>query len=904
MAEMNSLSEVKARKLLEDKAVMVTVNRRLARYLTNRFNQQQVDAGRAVWETPDILPYTPWLGRVYDNARYLPDKEMPGNLKILLSPAQERFVWEQVINASESANALLRIPETAKAVAQAWEMCKEWHLSYHELSQAPPDDTMAFIGWADGFKQQCRDNNWQDNAGLADAVMQLLKSGSIPIPRQVILAGFDELSPQQISLIKALEDRGSQVFLLAEPEAPSLVQRCELADIQAEITAAAQWAKDRLEENPLSRIGIIVQDVNALRPSLVRIFDDVFHPSMVLSPKSGKSRAYNISLGRSLADYPVISAALMILDFACRPLFVDEYSLLLRSPFLGGADTETSKRAILDARIRENGEMELPVSAMIYFSKAHKGKDRHPGVFCPKLNKQLINFKREIEKLPKKQPPSGWVRDFSRLLKVMGWPEGRSLTSEEFQTVNACHEVLQEFSSFDTICSDLDFHSAISLLSQNIKAKTFQPETDDVPVQIMGMLEAVGERFDHLWVMGLDAESWPPAPMPSPFLPIGIQKKYNVSHASPERELAYTRQITRRLLASADQVMVSSPLKDGDTALFPSPLISHLKKIAINAAPENWWVQMLNNADFEQITDQFGPAADAKSRISGGTGLLKAQAACPFSAFVAYRLQAKNLEKPESGLNARDRGSLVHNALELFWEDVKNLDALKKLSDEQLAKAVGSAVDRAVSAMANKHPRTFTDRFAELEKERLISLVLEFLLIDSQRTSFTVVGREEKLVCTIADIELKTYADRIDRLDDGRLVIVDYKTGEPKVSDWFTQRIAEPQLPLYSFAVEKEVAGVVAGVVFGQVKKGSIKYLGVVSDEQIVPGAKGPEAKRSVMENFSSLGEVIALWKGKIEFLADEVRQGLATVAPVSIHKSCQYCDFGPMCRIGEIDFL
>jgi probable DNA repair protein len=350
--------------------------------------------------------------------------------------------------------------------------------------------------------------------------------------------------------------------------------------------------------------------------------------------------------------------------------------------------------------------------------------------------------------------------------------------------------------------------------------------------------------------------------------------------------------------------MVSFPQKDGDTALFPSPLISHLEKVEFITGFEHWWTQMfsrmLNTADFETIKDQQGPPADVKSHISGGTGLLKAQAACPFSAFAAHRLQAKTLEKPESGLNARERGSLIHNALELFWEDVKTLDALKKLSDESLTDAVTQAVDRAVSEMAKKHPRTFTARFTQLEKERLAALALEFLAVDSRRTSFTVIDREKKLVRTIAGIELKTYADRIDRLDDGRLVIVDYKTGEPKVADWFTERLAEPQLPLYSFAVGKEVAG----VVFGQVKKGNVKYLGVVDDELIVPGAKGPGAKKGPMEHVNSLKEVIDLWRGKIEFLADEVRQGIATVSPVSVHKSCQYCDLGSMCRIGEIDFL
>jgi hypothetical protein len=72
----------------------------------------------------------------------------------------------------------------------------------------------------------------------------------------------------------------------------------------------------------------------------------------------------------------------------------------------------------------------------------------------------------------------------------------------------------------------------------------------------------------------------------------------------------------------------------------------------------------------------------------------------------------------------------------------------------------------------------------------------------------------------------------------------------------------------------------------------------------IVPGAKGPGAKKGPMEHVNSLKEVIDLWRGKIEFLADEVRQGIATVSPVSVHKSCQYCDLGALCRIGEVEYL
>ena len=69
-----------------------------------------------------------------------------------------------------------------------------------------------------------------------------------------------------------------------QPDAGGLhvARRCAFPDTRAEITAAARWARDCLEENPASRIGIIVQDLNTLRSSLIRTFDDVFHPFLNL----------------------------------------------------------------------------------------------------------------------------------------------------------------------------------------------------------------------------------------------------------------------------------------------------------------------------------------------------------------------------------------------------------------------------------------------------------------------------------------------------------------------------------------------------------------------------------------------------------------------------------------------
>ena len=92
----------------------------------------------------------------------------------------------------------------------------------------------------------------------------------------------------------------------------------------------------------------------------------------------------------------------------------------------------------------------------------------------------------------------------------------------------------------------------------------------------MDMLEAAGSRFDRLWIAGLHGGIWPPPPRPSPFLPLALQRSAGMPHSSPERELAYARRVTERLLDSAPEVVCSYPQYSGDEKLRVSPLIENL----------------------------------------------------------------------------------------------------------------------------------------------------------------------------------------------------------------------------------------------------------------------------------------------------------------------------------------
>ncbi len=67
--------------------------------------------------------------------------------------------------------------------------------------------------------------------------------------------------------------------------------------------------------------------------------------------------------------------------------------------------------------------------------------------------------------------------------------------------------------------------------------------------------------------------------------------------------------------------------------------------------------------------------------------------------------------------------------------------------------------------------------------------------------------------------------DRSTRLADGSRMVIDYKTGIPKLSQWFGDRPDEPQLPLYALA-ESDVAA----VAFAQIRKGDARFPGIAAE--------------------------------------------------------------------------
>ncbi len=876
---------------LPGSGTLVTSTRRLSGDLLRRYHAQKLKGGLTIWETPDIVPWSDWIERCWQGSQSLDDP------RLLLSPLQAQTVWRHVIGESVEAKDLLQIEATAQLAAEAWDLLHQWRLPWSAIEAFAGEDARAFARWVQHYTEISRAQGWLDRARLPEALAEQLQAGRIGAPPSLILAGFLELTPQQQVLLKTLEAHGAEIQVFEHTGPPGHAVRSGFEDARAEIDAAARWAR-RLLEDGVGSIGVVVPDLQGLRAAIEDCFEDVLAPGAVL-PGSIKARPYNISLGRSLAAYPLVHTALQIVQLATPALPLQELSLLLRSPYLAGAETELTERALLDARLREWGG--LNVSLAIVQRLAAKLHISMPA--CSKLDEILTRYRKRAQDLPRRQPPSGWAALFAELLALVGWPGERPLTSEEFQAQGAWHDVLQTLATLDLVLPTCGYREALAQVHRLAAERIFQPQTPEVPVQILGVLEAAGLRFDHLWVMGLHDEVWPAPLAPNPFLPIALQRRYGLPHASAERELDYATRLIQQLLASASQVVLSYPCHEGDRELRPSPLIAPVEEVSASAllpaSTPDYRSAIYASRQLESLADHQAPPIPSGERIPGGTALFRDQAACPFRTFARHRLGASGLAAPASGLNTAVRGTLVHSALKLVWTELSDHARLCATSTPELAAIVDRAAANAIEALLPELSEIFSERFRSLEIARLRNLIHEWLALERVRPDFEVVECESMRFITVGGLSIKTAVDRIDRLADGCKLVIDYKTGDPstiKAGAWFGDRPDEPQLPLYATHAQ----GDVAAVVFARVRRGQCSWEGRARDGDIIPPIKSFKESPEACEH-GDWQALLEEWRSILENLALAFLSGDARIDPKHNPSTCNYCDIGPLCRIQEL---
>jgi ATP-dependent helicase/nuclease subunit B len=842
-------------------SMLVVPSARVAAVLRRDHARRQRQQGLAVWQAPTCLGLGAWLVQATLPAR------SAGRLDpsfALLSQEQARVLWAEVIGEisgleAAQADALARLMGDAEDTAFAWDLAGAWSASVgltHEQALARE--------WRAAFRKRCG----QLRVGTRTMLLEACARIGLDLSATGVSRGFDEAGPALRRLLPSPEASSKAV-----PRAvPSWRQ---WASVEEEFDAALDWAFDARAEGgetvaivcpePRAADGLVLRAARWLASSGVRT-------------AIGGPAVLGSSVRAGMA--PLVSHGLVALRAALasdmqRALHVADAIELLVSPFIRSARAEFAPRAKLAARLQR--ERVDPLTLALLAGIAREAE-------CPVFAGLLETVQGLSGDVPRTQPMPAWIASFQQWLGAYGWPGEQALNAQEQAAQDAWSHALDTAAALDLVLSPQQSASAaLARLRQAARGIGSAEAVAPDAIEILGIEEAAVVRPARAWVLGLHDAAWPSAPTANPLLPQSLLRRGGVPVADFARDAARARGALETLLAHAREIVLSHAAHEGDTPLRPSGALDW-PALEIDTAPAlgNRWRAPLTGIELERAPDDAPvplPLQEA-TRQRGGVGVLAAQAACPFKAFAAYRLDAEGLDEAAPGLDPRERGELVHAVMAALWSDLKRSADAAELSPIELDEAIAAAVEAALRDRRDLPPRT-----RSLEARRLQRLAAQAVARDLQRAPFEVIAVEAQHELNLADLPLRLRIDRVDRLDGGALAIIDYKTGEAKRADWALPRPLAPQLLAYALVLDDAP---IAAIAFAQLKPGDCK---LVTEPAKDMGSPAGIAKLALLRE---------AWRRELETLASGFVAGDARVDPRDGETTCRYCDFSGLCRVHE----
>jgi ATP-dependent helicase/nuclease subunit B len=869
---------------LRDGGVVIASSDRAARALQAEFHRSRRAEGISAWPSPAIVDWNSFVGDAW--------QEFALDSRLLLNPAQEQQIWSEIIHSDQHLPTTLpaSVRRLAAMAMEAHDLLSSYAPRYLNESarEGWDQDTGAFSQWLAEFDQYCRRNQLISRGRMARELISVLQKDPSARP-PLRLEGFDRILPVQHSLADAWGP--NQRIEATTPAANAAFY--SVRDSQSELETCAWWCYQQLQADSDSRLLVVTQEIAQRRGEMERAFLR-FNPP-------GASPLFELSLGVPLSQTPLTRSALLLLRWLSGALSENELDWLFASGHAASPDeTGALQAGMRRLRSRDLQRAQWSLDGLLREMTGNAAPPPHWVRRIREAQHSLAASERQYH--------IDWADKVSRLLELIGWPAAPAQTSSDFQALRRWQHVLDLAGSLGFTGQRVSWRDFLTELENAAEETLYAPESTDAPIQIVGPAESAGLSADAIWFLGADEDSWPAVAPMHPFLPPHVQREAGMPHSSDARDWELSDAITRRLIASAPVIHFSFAEQKDDVETRSSRLITR-----IAGAPQLLPANLEPPPHHSSLSVEYSDSSRVSyplTTLKGGAGVLSSQSQCAFKAFAGARLAAKTWDAAEVGLSQKQRGQILHAVLHSVWSGKR--PGIRSYADliaiKDLTGFVRAHVKEALpSALPPGIHEQMPPMYLELEETRLVRLVTGWLEFERTRLPFTVEETEADRPMTIAGLSMNLRLDRVDRLNNGSKLVIDYKTGSVDPRSWDLPRPDDVQLPLYKvfglepiqpLLFESIVGPATGGLVFAKVRTGDNGFAGRVVNalETIKPDLNANSAlvKRPLTTKQEDD------WKEAIERLVDDFIHGRAEVDPRDYPKTCERCCLHAVCRIQE----
>ena len=320
-------------------------------------------------------------------------------------------------------------------------------------------------------------------------------------------------------------------------------------------------------------------------------------------------------------------------------------------------------------------------------------------------------------------------------------------------------------------------------------------------IQVMGVLETRNLDFDHVLLLSCNEGNMPKGVNDSSFIPHSIRQAYELT--TVENKVSIYAYYFHRLLQRASDVTIlwNNSTEDGQRGEMSRFMLQMMVEnhhgieqhtLQAGKAIGSWTPVEIEKTEhiMEVFLSNFMPQPSNPSPILSPTAINRYMR-CPMQFYYRYVAGIKEPDQPddEQELDNRIFGNIFHQAADTLYHQLPQVVTREVL--QQLLKNKAT-IERAVDEAFHKElPHATIGGLHIINREVIIRYLRQLIEIDLRLTPFTILGLEidvdrelpvlSHLTGLQKPIKIGGRIDRLDQLSDGRIRVVDYKTGSSQL---------------------------------------------------------------------------------------------------------------------------